>query len=79
MIILASVLFTVFAWIFVGAIIIGCLYWVVAGILYFFHSIKDSFSTKNRKADVLDSNSDSGKSYNVRIDISVSEKEEDKE
>lgn len=62
MVILAGVFFTIFAWIFVGSIILGCLYWVVVGIIYCYHLIKEPFCTKNGK---IDRENGSEKSYNV--------------
>lgn len=78
---LASVLFTIFAWIFVGVLIAGMLYWVVIGIVCLYHDIKGNHSTGNGAADVIDSLLGSGKSYNIRIDIDITtdKKEENKE
>jgi hypothetical protein len=76
---LASILFTIFAWIFVGALIAGMLYWVVIGIVCLYHDIKGTPSTGNGAADVIDCYLGCGKSYNIRIDITTDKKEDDKE
>lgn len=76
---LASVLFTIFAWIFVGALIAGGLYWVVIGIVCLYHDLKGTPSAGNGAADVIDSILGSGKSYNIRIDITTDKKEDSKE
>ena len=76
---LASTLFTIFAWIFVGALIAGMLYWVVIGIVYLYHDIKGTPSIGNGAADVIDKLLGRSKSYNIRIDIITDKKEDNKE
>ena len=76
---LASILFTIFAWVFVGALILGILYWVVLGIVGLYHHIKGTPSTGNGAADVIDRYLGYGRSYNVRIDITTDKKEDNKE
>jgi hypothetical protein len=76
---LASILFTIFAWAFVGALIIASLYWVGVLFAYVYHSIKGTPSTGNGAADVIDRYLGHGKSYNVRIDITTDKKEDNKE
>jgi len=76
---LASILFTIFAWLFVGALIVGMLYWVVIGIVWLYHDIKGTPSTGDGAADIIDELLGSGKSYNIRIDITTVKKEDKKE
>ena len=68
---LASILFTIFAWILVGALIAGMLYWVVIGIVCLYHDIKETPSSGNGAADVIDNLLGSNKSYNIHIDITA--------
>ena len=76
---LVSILFTIFAWLFVGALIAGGLYWVVIGIICIYHDIKGTPSAGNGAADVIDSYLGYRKSYNVRIDSTTDKIEDNKD
>ncbi len=69
----------ILAWLIVGGIILGALYWIGVFIVCIYHDFKGTPSTGNGAADVIDRYLGNGKSYNVHIDITTEKNEDAKE
>ena len=74
---LCCILFSIFAWAFIGAISLGILYWVGVFFVCIYHFIKGTPSTGNGAADVIDNYLGYSKTHNVRIDIFTDKDEND--
>ena len=72
---LTDILIKILAWAFVGAIILGALYWIGVILVCIYRDIKGTPFTRKGTGDVLKSDR-SHKTYHVRIDITSEEPED---